>query len=595
MCGIVGVVLKEGNDKPLVNQMTSLLHHRGPDEQSSYFNNRVSLGFSRLSIIDPLGGHQPIFNEDKSIVAICNGEIYNHNIERIKLENLNHFFNSGSDAEIIPHLYEEYGDNFVNHLHGMFAIILFDQSKNRLIVARDALGIKPLYYLDTERGIYFSSEVKCFLLVPEYNPDVDPCALDHLLTFKHIPGQPCLLKGVRTILPGHKMVYDIKENCYHITKYYQLPRKSNSSLSVNWEEAKTEVCRLFDEAVKIRLMSDVPLGVALSGGIDSSAVVASVAKQLDVPPKTFTVYVGDTINEFDYARKVAERYRTDHHEFLLDPMELQTLIPKVIWHIEEPISVAELSTYYLGMAVKDHVKVLLCGEGSDELFGGYLRFQPLNMFSMLPNSLIKWGYVRGMNGFTYSQRRKLYSSNMKTFLGSNDNKYLNFILAGKRNSLLNRILYYELTQQLPRHQLMRLDKLTMAHSVEARVPFLDTNLISYVARLPSQFKVRLLREKVLLKLAMSDRLPEEVINRRKYGFSNPTKALFQGSFRDICHTELQDNKRILSKYFSYPAIERLFSSLGNRLLSKPDQKLFHIYLFLKWHQIFIEKKFLNKF
>jgi asparagine synthase (glutamine-hydrolysing) len=264
-------------------------------------------------------------------------------------------------------------------------------------------------------------------------------------------------------------------------------------------------------------------------------------------------------------------------------------VPKVMWHVEEPFSVSEIPTYYLGMAVKNHVTVLLCGDGSDELFGGYVRFQALNTFSMLPRSMLTWGYVRGLNGFTRRERRQLYSTEQLPFLGPNSNRFLDSALALGDGTVLDRVLHYELMQQLPQHQLMRLDKLTMAHAVEARVPFLDINLVAYVAQLPSRFKVRGLREKVLLKLAMADRLPEPIIKRRKFGLKTPVKALFQASFLDICRSEFHANKPILGQYFSAQTIDNLFDSIGKKnLLALPEQKLFHLYLFLKWHQVFVD-------
>ncbi|RMF56588.1 MAG: asparagine synthase (glutamine-hydrolyzing) [Calditrichaeota bacterium] len=588
MCGIVGTVLRRGSDEPLVSRMVQLLRHRGPDEQRLYSSGKVTFGFARLSIIDPEQGHQPVFSEDGSVAVVCNGEIYNHVERRLELAKRAHRFNSNSDAEVVPHLYEEHQENFVGHLHGMFALALYDSRAGKVVLARDALGIKPLYYLCTEEGLYFSSEFKCFLLAEEYKPEVDRQALDQLLAFKHIPGENCLLKNVRVLAPGHMLVFDLESFQFYTAPYYHLPEDGSGGLSVSLDEAKAEVCRIFDEAVKMRLMSDVPLGVSLSGGLDSSAVAASVARQLDRPPKTFSVYLGDTINELSYARMVADRYKTDHHELTLEPEALPTLVPKVLWHIEEPISVSEISTYYLGMAVKKYVTVLLCGEGSDELFGGYVRFQPMNLLSRLPKALLSWGYIRGLNGFTRAERARLYSKAQKPFLGPNSNHHLDAWLRKPGDTVLNRLLRYELTQQLPRHQLMRLDKLTMAHAVEARVPFLDTDLIAYVSRLPSRFKVRGFREKVLLKLAMMDRLPEPIIRRRKYGFSNPVKALLRSGFRDICHDELRAHKDVVERYFSFASIERLFDNIGKGFLTIPEQKLFHIYLFVKWHQLFVE-------
>jgi asparagine synthase (glutamine-hydrolysing) len=589
MCGIIGVIFRERRQKSFVKEMLFQVRHRGPDEQGHYGDDHVSLGFARLSIVDPAFGHQPIYNESRTIMALCNGEIYNHREQRIVLEKRRHQFNSGSDAEIIPHLYEEFGDNFVEHLHGMFATVLYDRDQRRLVLARDRVGIKPLYYLETEQGFYFSSEIKSFLCVPEYRPEVDRESLDRILTFKHIPGQGCLLKGIRVLPPGHKIVYDLKTDRYGLSQYYSIPWPGRVSTCPSMEQAAAEVCHRFDEAVRIRLMSDVPLGVSLSGGLDSSAVAASVARQSATPPKTFAIYTGDILNELEFARMVADRYKTDHHEIKVSPEALPTLVPKVMWHVEEPFSVSEIPTYYLGMAVKKHVTVLLCGDGSDELFGGYARFQALNMFSMLPGAMLKWGYVRGLNGFTRSERTRLYSQAQRPFLGPNSNPFLDSALTGRGGTILDRLLRYELSQQLPQHQLMRLDKLTMAHAVEARVPFLDTNLVAYVATLPSCFKVQGLREKVLLKLAMTDRLPDRIIKRRKFGLKTPVNALFKGGFLDICRSEFQASKPTLDQYFCVRAIDRLFDSIGKKNpLALPEQKLFHLYLFLKWHQVFVD-------
>ena len=305
-----------------------------------------------------------------------------------------------------------------------------------------SLGIKPLYFLQTERGFYFSSEFKSFLLVQEFEPQVDRHSLDRLLTFKHIPHDRCLLKNVTVLQPGHLLVFDTAKFETRTIEYYQILNRRLTTSTPSPTEAKKEVCRLFDRAVKMRLMSDVPLGVALSGGLDSSAVVASVARQADSPPKTFSIHLGGTVNELEFARLVADRYQTDHHELTLEPEALPELAPKVLWHIEEPISVSEISTYYLGLAVKPHVKVLLCGEGSDELFGGYSRFQPLNMLSILPKKVLQWGYVRGMNGFTHSQRRRLYSTSQLPYTGSNSNPQLNQALGEHGNSMLNKFLHW---------------------------------------------------------------------------------------------------------------------------------------------------------
>lgn len=586
MCGIVGAVVENERAEGLVKQMTPLLTHRGPDEDGFYSDDGVSFGFRRLSIIDPNAGHQPVFGEDEAVVAFCNGEIYNHAAHRESLERTGHRLRSGSDAEVIPHLYEQLGLDFAGRLHGMFAISLYDRKKRQLVLARDPIGIKPLYYMQTSQGFYFASEMKCFLLVPEYAPEVDRTALDRLLTFRHIPGENCLLNGVRSLPPGHLLVYDLDTRTARTERFYSIPDRV-SKPRINMDEAVTEVLRLFDDAVRARLMSDVPLGVALSGGLDSSAVAASVAIQSG-SPITFAVNTGETTDDVECARLVAERYKTNHHELQMVPGDLHSVVPTVMWHVEEPFGIAEVPSYYLGMAAAKYVKVLLSGDGADELFGGYSRFQPINMMPFLPKSVLKWGYVRGVNGLTKRERRRLYGSAQRSHIGPDSNIKLDASLDRTGGTVLDRILRYELEVQLPQYQLTRLDKMTMAHSVETRVPFLDTDLVAYVANLSSRLKVRGIREKLLLKRAMADRLPARIIERRKFGLTAPAKRLLRGDSGDFYRQELNAGRSTLGYYFSSSAIDRLFSSMGRGFLTIPEQKLFQLYSFLKWHQIFIE-------
>jgi asparagine synthase (glutamine-hydrolysing) len=590
MCGLAGAILTgraDGSSEELVEEMTRRLQHRGPDDQQVYRDGSVVMGFRRLSIVDPLHGDQPVLSESEDVVAFCNGEIYNHGRLREELEPRGHRFNSGSDAEVIPHLYEEYGDDFVTRLHGKFALVLYDRRRRRVVFARDRLGIKPLYYLELEGELFYASEVKSLLLVPGFAPAVNRPALDHVLTFKHTVGSETLVAGIRSLPPGFRMAIDLGSGARRLESYWELPWEPHRP-TPGWEEAQREVLRLFDRAVAMRLMSDVPLAVALSGGIDSSSVTASVALQSATPPMTFAVDTGGAIDDLAFARLVAERYKTDHREVRFAPDDLPGLVKQVMWDAEEFFSVSELPTYYLGCAAHRFVKVLLCGDGSDELFGGYSRFQPIGALPWLPKPVLAWGYVRGLNGCTRRERSQLYGPAQRPFLGPNSNPWLEEALGRGDRPVLDRLLHYEMTQQLPQHQLMRLDKLTMAHSVEARVPFLDSDLVAYVARLPSSFKVRGWREKVLLKRAMTDRLPRPVIERRKYGFSTPVKPIFQTGFRDVCRDAFREDQATLAQYFDMSRVNRLFASVGRGRLSIPEQKLFQIYLFLQWHRLFIE-------
>ncbi len=565
--------------------MTRRLAHRGPDEERFFFAREVAFGFRRLSIIDPAHGHQPVTDARGQVIAVCNGMIYSHPEHRQRLAGQGIEPASGSDAAVIPDLYVEAGDEAISQLDGKFALALYDTDRRRLVLARDRMGIKPLYYLDTETGFWFASEMKCFLLVPDFSPQVDRLALDLLLSFKHIPGDHTLLRGVRLLPPGSRLVYDLAPRTFHVETFYELPVSPSNPPA---EEAQVEVRRLFDRAVAKRLMSDVPVGVALSGGLDSSAVCASVALQTDRAPRTFSVYVGDRVNELDFARLVAERYRTEHEEIIVAPESLESVVPRVLWHLEEPLSISELPTYYLGQAVGARVKVVLCGEGADELFGGYKRFGPISLAPWLPQPILSWGYVRGLNGLTYGERQRLYAPAQRPYCSPNANHWFAQTLADRRDGTVNRLLRYELRYQL-RSQVNRLDKLTMAHGVEARCPFLDPELVNYVANLPARLKVQGPREKILLKAAMADRLPAPIVARRKFGMSNPVTTLFRSSFRDLCYEELAAGRDVLDGYFAWPAIESLFREVGRYpvWLKLPEQNLFHIYLFLHWHRLFI--------
>jgi asparagine synthase (glutamine-hydrolysing) len=600
VCGIAGAVWKASADESLLHAMTARLAHRGPDDTGSFTDGAVGLGVRRLAIVDPEHGRQPVFSEDCRIVAVCNGEIYNHATLRAELGAAGHRFRSAADTEVLPHLYEAHGLEFLERLRGEFALALYDMPSQRLVLARDPLGVKPLHYIDTQTGFYFASEIKSLLLAPGYAPEVDRSALHHLLAFKHIPGDASLLRDIRCLRAGNVLVYDIPLGTWTAGAFYSLPMASNPA---GFYEAAYEVARRLDDAVAARLMSDVPLGVALSGGLDSSAVVASVALQTDRPPTTIAVHVAGQVDELPYARLVADQYRTDHHEVEVAPDSLDQVTPAIMWHLEEPLAISELPTWYLAQAASTHVKVLLCGEGSDELFGGYKRLLPLANLQWLPQPMLAWGYVRGINGLTAPERAALLGPSVDSAHnglhaasttppdrpGGDGNAWLSSALAERSQGVLNRLLRYELREQL-RSQVFRLDKLTMAHGVEARCPFLDPLLVDYVAGLPGRFKIRGRTEKVLLRAAVANRLPAAVVERRKLGMSNPVAALFRGDFRDLCRDEFQARRDVLRAYFRVQGIERLFAQVGRRpsWYSLPEQHLFQIFLFLKWHALFVE-------
>ncbi len=588
MCGIAGAVLNQANASSPVEAMVGEIRYRGPDELSFYADRSLHMGFSRLSIVDPADGHQPVASEDGAIVALCNGEIYNHELLRDQLSKDGHSFNSMSDAEVLPHLYETLDEGVFTECSGMFAIALYDKRNQKLILARDPLGIKPLYYLETACGFYFASEIKCFLQVPEFRPDVDRRALDRLLTFSHIPGDRCLLAGVRSVAPGHFLTLDLNTRAFSFSCFYRTPRTTRKGLSVpTMEEAASSVRGLLDQAVGARLMSDVPWGVALSGGLDSASVLASVVRQTETRPMTFSFDVGAESEDARYAEMLAAHFRTDHRVESLDGYDIASIVRSAVWHTEEPISSGEIPTLGLALLVSKHVRVLLTGDGADELFAGYLKFKPLKLFSFLPLSLLSWGYVRGVNGFTRLERGRFANSYQKEFVGPNGNRFLDEELRSGSADVMNRFLRYEVGQQLPNNQLMRLDKLMMAQSVEARVPFLDSKLVDYVTTLPSSFKLRGLQEKTVLKEAMKNRLPNEILRRKKFPFANPARSLLRGTFQEVCREEFRADRSTLAAYFRPSSLDKMFQLIGKTWLSVPEMKLLQIYFFLKWHQLFI--------
>lgn len=595
MCGIAGALQANGAGRELVELMIARLQHRGPDE-SGFFSNTstcsalsLHLGIARLSIIDPELGHQPTYNHDRSIICICNGEIYNHQELRSSLEKDGVQFRSGSDAEVIPELYDRHGLATFSMLRGMFAIALYDANTDELILARDRFGIKPLHYLSTESGFYFASEIKALLLVKQYQASVDRNSLDELLGVRHIASARTLFSGICKLLPGSYLRLKLADQQLSTGTFYQFSPKANRGSSPSFTEAADNIRTLLDNAVLARLMSDVPLGISLSGGVDSCSVLASICAQSDLRPRSFSVRVEDRSQEVQFAARIARHFGVEHHVAHLSSEQFVELVPEVIWHLEAPHAAGEVPTYVLGQLASQHVKMILSGDGSDEVFGGYPRFKPLHYGRQLPSSVLKWGYARGLNSLTRGQRRLLYSANQRPYLGGNGGPALDAALSKRNHEVLNRFLHYETEHCLHNIELTRVDRMTMAHSVENRVPFLDTALIEYVSALPAHYKLQGLRDKAVLREAMKDRLPGYVLNRRKLGMGDPMQSIFRGDFRDLCYSSLFEHRSILDQYFRWSQIEQLFNGIGGRgLLSLAEQKIVQLYFFSQWHKIFVE-------
>ncbi|OQX52348.1 MAG: asparagine synthase (glutamine-hydrolyzing) [Candidatus Cloacimonas sp. 4484_209] len=551
MCGICGILNTENElvvNKENLIQMRDVLSHRGPDDYGLFIEKNIGLAHRRLSIIDLKGGHQPLSNEDGSMWIVYNGEIYNFQEIKNVLMNKGHLFKTNSDTETIVHAYEEYGVNCVEKFNGMFSFAIWDRNKKRLFLARDRLGIKPLYYYYDSKKFIFASEIKAILMHDEILPAVNPEAIEEYLVFRYIAGRLSLFKGIYRILPGEYAIWskgELKKNIY-----WDLPVNSISEHKSE-EEYIDELNHLLEKSVKLRLLSDVPLGAFSSGGVDSSLVTAYGAQALQEPIKTFAIgFEEEEWDERYFARLVAQKYNTDHREVVVSNSEFANAISKLIWYNDEPLSHPNsIQLYFLSKFAGRHVTVVLTGEGADEGFSGYPRHNIVRLFeyfSYLPSL-----FVRSFN----SVLRKIPNRKIKKLsegLGHNEAKdavvynsmfvnpmvaarvlvpsapcssygYRNMFFenAGKnRTKLIEKLLEYEMKTYLV-CLLERMDKMSMAVGLEARVPFLDHRLVEFILSIPWNYKLNKTRNKYILKKLALRKLPREVVTRPKSGLGVP--------------------------------------------------------------------------
>jgi asparagine synthase (glutamine-hydrolysing) len=554
MCGICGIIsLKPDKtvERDELLAMRDSMVHRGPDEAGLFIEKNVGLGHRRLSIIDLSSGQQPMTNEDGSIVVVFNGEMYNYQNLRNHLITKGHIFKTRSDTEVIIHAFEEFGENCLEHFRGMFAFAIWDSRKRKLFIARDRLGEKPLYYAQWGDTFLFASEIKGILAHPAARREIDTESLDLYFGFRYVPGPNTMFKGIAKLQPGHFLW--IKNNTVATSRYWDF--NAIQTRNISQETAEAEFTELLSESVRMRLMSDVPLGVFLSGGVDSSVVVALMSELVAEPIKTFSVgYTGDAAeNEFEYARMVANRYKTDHHELRLTADDFLSFLPKLLWHLDEPIADAStIPLFFISQLAKEHVTVVLSGEGADELLGGYyiykkmmllesLRSIPgINMLgaaallagSLLGNrkieryaNLLRLPLEQRYSGvsqvFTEAERKRLFNGRGGIVPHALADVVAPYYKRVRNRQPLDRMLYLDTKVWLPDDLLMKADKMTMATSVELRVPFLDHVLVEYAASLPVSCKIRGNETKYLLKHAMESRLPKELLYRTKKGFPVP--------------------------------------------------------------------------
>lgn len=625
MCGIAG---KLNNDKDkqvaagAVRAMCQTIVHRGPDDEGIYVDGPVGLGMRRLSIIDLSGGHQPLSNEDGTVWVVFNGEIYNYRDLRPNLEARGHRFATSSDTEVIVHLYEEYGPDFVHHLRGMFGIALWDKTRDTLVLVRDRMGIKPLYYAALPDRLVFGSELKT-LLADGVPRDIDRQALNEYLSYNYIPGPRTIFSAVKKLQPGHRLI--ARRGRVTIESYWR-PEPSAQSASGRTEPVAYYVERLTEllkESVRYRLIADVPLGVFLSGGLDSSTVVAVMREVSSDPIKTFSIGFEDaSFNELPYARMVAKHFETEHHEFVVRP-DAVDLVPKLVHYFDEPFADSSaIPCYYLSELARQHVTVALGGDGGDEVFAGYETYAAYKMASlyrglsprltgMIPSLVSRLPVSHKKVSFDYKAKRfvrnatlpperahyawkEIFSDEMKQGLfadamgtgledpyGAFERQYADCQSA----AMLSRLQYVDQRVYLPDDILVKVDRTSMAHSLEARVPLIDHKLVEFAATIPPDLQLRGLRKKYLLKRAMAHRLPGQILNRKKGGFNVPVAAWLRGDLHDYVRDVLSE-KRLREQGFFNPGYVQQMIRDHDDLKMDYSRNLWGLMIFALWHEKF---------
>jgi asparagine synthase (glutamine-hydrolysing) len=624
MCGICGALKFDGAGvvhDSVLQAMNQELVHRGPDDDGFFVAGNVGLAMRRLSIIDLATGHQPLANEDNNLHIVFNGEIYNYKELRADLLQRGHQFRTNSDTETIVHLYEEYGDDCVQHLRGMFAFAIWDQKQSRLFVARDRLGIKPLYYRLTGQEFIFASEVKSLLQYPGVRPELNSAILPEYLAFGYLSGTETFFSGIKALPPGHTMEVEASGQS-SVREYWDLrsPERVPNRSKADWIRCYRG---LLEECVSSHLMSDVPLGMFLSGGLDSSAVAAIAARLRRDPIDTFSVgYTEAAFSELPYARAVARHIGSQHHEVCVSREEFFDLLPKLIWYEDKPITwPSSVSLYCVARLARERVKVVLTGEGSDETLAGYSRYA-FTLWNSRLHSLYRClpaGWRAAMRqfiaGLASDLRRKLehtclgrdgdrweslYLDNFlcafsqREMVGllqdwiSGENAHGNSLRHWSRASgdLLNRMLYSDIKSYLV-ELLMKQDRMSMAASVESRVPFLDHVLVELAAAIPAELKTHKLEGKCVLKAAVQDLLPAEIIYRRKMGFPTPWRAWLSGPQFSWVEQLLTASRAVERRLFKPEAVRSLLSEHRLRKRDHTD-RLWRLINLELWCQVFLD-------
>jgi asparagine synthase (glutamine-hydrolysing) len=626
MCGIAGQV--RSDDRPvrraLIDAMCAAIRHRGPDSQGIYLDDGVGLGVQRLRIIDLVTGDQPIFNEDKSIAVVLNGEIYNYRELRTALEKAGHRFATRSDTEVIVHLYEERGLDFVESLHGMFALALWDARRRRLVLARDRVGKKPLFYADRDGTLTFASELHALLEDPSVPRALDFEALDAYLALGWVPGPRSAFAAVRKLPPAHILVWG--DGRVRVQRYWELrygPKRRGGP------DVEQELRERIRAAVRRRLIADVPLGAFLSGGIDSSAVVAAMAEASSRPVKTFSIgFTTDHYNELPKARLVAKAFGTDHHELVITP-DATALLPKLVRQYGEPFAdPSALASFYVAEMARRDVTVVLNGDGGDESFGGYTRYVANSLLRTvdvaparvrtaigalgrhLPatSRVDSWtararrfsaalaldpstrygAYVADISGFSglgTASPADIYTDEFREHLGESIARRVvgRVWMDAPNGFLVDRMLRTDVLTYLPDDLLVKMDIATMAYSLEARSPLLDHELMEFAAQLPADFKVKRGQKKVGFRRALRGWIPDAVLDAPKRGFNLPLEHWFRGELHGYAREVLLDPRTTERNYFRRAAVERLLDEHRGSVRDHSG-KLWNLLVFELWHR-----------
>lgn len=634
MCGIYGILDFHSPGPPselLLRSMGEIITHRGPDDSGHYFGRGVALGMRRLSIIDVAGGHQPISNEDDTVWVVLNGELYNFQPLRDELEAKGHRFRTRSDTEVIVHLYEEHGTDFLKRLRGMFGLALWDTKRNRLLLARDRIGEKPLYFRRESGRLLFASEMKSILQAEDVPRRINFAALEEYLALGYVPAPLTMIDGIEKVLPGHFLLAE--KGVVEDYQYWDVPfGKTENHSEEEWIE---RIRAKLLETVKAQLVSDVPLGAFLSGGVDSSTIVAAMANLTGRPVKTYSIgYEGEHTyyNELPYAKQVAQAFATDHHEIVVRP-EVSELLPKLVWHMDEPIAdSACLTTFLVSKLARESVTVILSGVGGDELFGGYRRYlgnSLMRYYGRLPRFLRKSLFPGLLDRIPQDRHSawKDYARYAAAFVKSAEldpaARYMGYVtlfspaaqqdlLQQRRSAFaddaghaaaalqgyfarcndsdaLNQIIYADLKSSLADDLLAMTDRMSMAASIECRAPLVDFEMVELASLMPSSLKVRGFHLKYLLKKAVAPWLPREIVERKKRGFGAPMGAWLRKDLQPMVADLLSEEQVHRRGIFHWPAIQAIMADHGAERKDYSDH-LFALVVFELWCRTFLDAR-----